>query len=129
MIEGVIGLYKISALGKMDKSSEVDLNMGRTFMPSKNGNMVLTRSKDKKIVSLTNFNRDHKGGKYFKVLSWTNKLKKFPGSNKDFSILENGLNEYFSAVKETFNEFVELSFVGNSKYIQLIYFEAKKRSL
>ena len=63
------------------------------------------------------------------MLSWTNRLKKFPRGDKDFSILENGLNEYFSAVKETFDEFVELSFVGNSKYVQLIYFEAKKRGL
>lgn len=91
--------------------------------------MVLTRSKDKKIISLTNFNRDHKCGQYFKVLSWTNKLKKFPRGNKDFSILEKGLNEYYAAVKDTFDEFVELSFVGNSKYIQLIYFEAKKRGM
>tara|TARA_B110000285_G_scaffold206261_1_gene244688 strand:+ start:871 stop:972 length:102 start_codon:yes stop_codon:yes gene_type:complete len=32
--------------------------MGRKFFPAKNGNMELTRSKDKKVVSLTNFDRN-----------------------------------------------------------------------
>jgi hypothetical protein len=36
--------------------------MGRKFFPSENGNMVLTRSKDKKIISLTNFDKDDLDG-------------------------------------------------------------------
>lgn len=92
MIEGIIGLYKVTPFGKLEKYSEVDLNMGRKFFPSQNGNMVLTRSKDKKIVSLTNFDKNDKNGQYFKVMAWTNKLKRFPKKGKDFSILESGIN-------------------------------------
>lgn len=51
--------------------------MGRKFFPSENGNMVLTRSKDKKIISLTNFNEWDDNGQYFKISAWTIKLKKF----------------------------------------------------
>jgi hypothetical protein len=51
--------------------------MGRKFFSSENGNMVLTRSKDKKIISLTNFDPYDDHGKYFKIAAWTIKLKKF----------------------------------------------------
>ena len=129
MIEGIIGLYKVTALGKLEKYSEVDLNMGRKFMPSSKGNMVLTRSKDKKIVSITNFDREDKNENYFKFLAWTNKLKPFPKSGHDFSILESGINKYYSAIKDSFDELVELSLVGGSKFVQLIYYEAKQRDL
>ena len=53
------------------------MNMGKKFLPAGNGNMVLTRSKDKKIVSVTNFDRDASDGDYFKTLAWTSKLKPF----------------------------------------------------
>lgn len=55
MVEGVIALYKVSATGGMQRTSQVDMNMGRKFLQTGKGNMVLTRSKDKKIVSVTNF--------------------------------------------------------------------------
>ena len=55
MVEGVIALYKVSPTGGMQRTSQVDLNMGKKFLPTGKGNMVLTRSKDKKIVSVTNF--------------------------------------------------------------------------
>jgi hypothetical protein len=51
--------------------------MGRKFISAGNGNMTLTRSKDKKIVSVTNFDRENRKGDYFKILAWTNKLKVF----------------------------------------------------
>lgn len=91
--------------------------------------MVLTRSKDKKIVSIINFDREDSHGKFFKVLAWTNKLKTFPRACQDFSILENALDQYFSSIRDSFDELVELSFLGGSKFVQLIYFEAKQREL
>jgi len=39
MVEGILALYKINAMGGMQKHSQVDLNMGRKFFHSKNGNM------------------------------------------------------------------------------------------
>ena len=90
--------------------------------------MVLTRSKDKKVISLVNFDKENEKGEYFKVLAWTNKLKMF-SPNDHYEILNNGLNMYFESVKDTFEELIELSFVGNSKFVQLVYLEAQPRSL
>jgi hypothetical protein len=53
------------------------MKMGRKFIPAGNGNMVLTRSKDKKIISVTNFDKDALDADYFKTLAWTSKLKPF----------------------------------------------------
>ena len=88
----------------------------------------MTRSKDKKIVSLTNFDRYNPEGLFFKTLAWTNKLKVFSTAD-NFEMLNNGMNEYFLHHSETFDQLVEVSFVGNSKFVQLIYIEAKERSL
>ena len=57
--------------------------MGRKFFPSKNGNMELTRSKDKKVVSLTNFDSNDSRGDYFKIKAWTSKLAVYWGPSKD----------------------------------------------
>lgn len=90
--------------------------------------MVMTRSKDKKIVSLTNFDRTNPDGLFFKTLGWTNKLKVFSTAD-NFELLNNGMNDYFSRNAESFDQLVEVSFVGNSKFVQLIYIEARERSL
>jgi hypothetical protein len=65
--------------------------MGRLFTPSRQGNMVLQKSKDKKIVSVTNFNRGSETEEYFKTLAWTNKLKKFETPD-EFNALNLGMN-------------------------------------
>jgi hypothetical protein len=39
------------------------------------------------------------------------------------------MNKYYERVRETFDELVEVSFVGGSKFVQLVYYEAKPRSL
>lgn len=128
MVEGVIALYKVSPLGGMQRTSQVDLNMGKKFLPTGKGNMVLTRSKDKKIVSVTNFDRDAPNGGYFKTLAWTSKLKPFLAGN-ELKNLDEGMSAYFHEIKEAFVELIEVSFVGSSKYVQLIYMEAKERDL
>ena len=55
----------------MRKSNEVNVAMGRKFFSSKNGNMQLTRSYDKKLVSLANFDQFHEYKEYFKIKAWT----------------------------------------------------------
>lgn len=128
MVEAILALYKVSPLGGMQRSNQVDVKMGRKFHISENGNMVLTRSKDKKVVSLTNFDPHNENGEYFRTLAWTNKLKKFETAD-EFELLNTGMSFYYNEVKDTFDELVEVSFVGNSKFVQLIYIEAKPRSL
>ena len=55
MLEGFLAAYKVNNSGGMKRIGEVDIKMGRKFFPSKNGNMTLTRSYDKKLISLANF--------------------------------------------------------------------------
>ena len=51
--------------------------MGRKFFPSLNGNMTLRRRRDKKIISLTNFDRFDENNEFFKIKAWTIKLKPY----------------------------------------------------
>lgn len=90
--------------------------MGRKFFQSINGNMTLTRSKDKKIISLTNFDVSNPHGEYFKTLAWTNKLRIFSTAD-NFELLNIGMNNYYSEHQDSFDELVEVSFVGNSKFV------------
>lgn len=124
MVEGVLVLYKINPTGGMQRHSQVDLNMGRKFFHSCSGNMQLTRSKDKKIISLTNLDINNKNGQYFKIQAWTTKLKIYDTPDS-FGALHNSMNMYFDRVRGSFDELVEVSFVGSSKFIQLVYYEAK----
>lgn len=39
------------------------------------------------------------------------------------------MSAYFHEIKDAFVELIEVSFVGSSKYVQLIYMEAKERDL
>lgn len=86
MVEAILAIYKVTALGGMQRSHQCNVKMGRKYFPAKNGNMMLTRSKDKKVISLVNFDRDNEMGEYFKVLAWTNKLKMF-SPNDHYEIL------------------------------------------
>lgn len=91
MVEPIIAFYKVTAIGGMQRINEVEVKMGRKFFLSQDGNMTLTRSKDKKVISLVNFNEKDKFGNFFKVLAWTCKLKPFAVSEK----LNEGMNQYF----------------------------------
>lgn len=102
--------------------------MGRKFFPSKNGNMVLTRSKDKKIISLTNFEKFHPNEEFFKIKAWTVKLSRFK-SQDNFVSLQHGMNQYYARNKGSFDELIEVSFVGGGKFVQLIYMESVERDL
>jgi hypothetical protein len=62
----------------------------------------MTRSKDKKIVSLTNFDQQNPDGQFFKTLAWTNKLKVFTTAD-NFEMLNNGMNNYYSNNLESFD--------------------------
>lgn len=93
----------------MQRVHEVSVKMGRKFFPSKNGNMMLTRSRDKKLISLVSFDRDNMYNDHFKVLAWTTKLRPHPVSQE----LNDGLNSYFAGCSNTFDSLEEIMFVGN----------------
>ena len=69
--------------------------MGRHYCQADEGQMKLTRSYDKSIISLTNFNGHDFKGQYFKVIAWTYKL----GHYRIPESLNNGLNRYYQEVK------------------------------
>lgn len=66
--------------------------------------MTLTRSMDKKLVSIVNFDPDDNFGQYFKVLAFTVKLEKYDLNDK----LDDGLNNYYSKIKNYFDELVQI---------------------
>lgn len=104
----------------MRRTKEIELKMGRIFCKSQNGNMTLTRSMDKKLISVVNFNPNHDYGQYFKVVAFTaQKLDKHELNDK----LGDGMNNYYSLMKDTFHELVQVQFIGQSQYVMLTYIE------
>ena len=55
--EAFLALYKVNKLGGLKRLEERDISLGigRKFIESNNGNMMLTRSTDLSIISLCNF--------------------------------------------------------------------------
>lgn len=86
--------------------------------------MVLTRSKDRKLISLANFNQNDKNGEYFKLLAWDTKLKPHYVSRE----LNDGISNYYATHKASFDSIVEIAFAGRCEYILLTYFELVQRS-
>jgi hypothetical protein len=58
-------MYKVTKQGQMQRINEVPIKMGRKFFPSMDANMTLTLSKDKRLISLLNFDQDNSDGDYF----------------------------------------------------------------
>ena len=99
--------------------------MGRRFFPSSGGNMTLTRSRDKTRIALVNFERHNVFGDFFKVMAWTIKLTKVEVRQE----LNEGMNQYYNSVKNSFDELVEVAFVGRCDYVMMIYVEKTRRGL
>ena len=114
-----MALYKVSKTGGMQRVHDVELKMGRRFFPSSSGNMTLTRSRDKTRIALVNFERHNVFGDFFKVMAWTVKLAKVEVKQE----LNEGMNRYYSGVKNSFDELVEVAFVGRCDYVMMIYVE------
>ena len=148
MLEGFLAAYKVNNSGGMKRIGEVDIKMGRKFFPSKNGNMTLTRSYDKKLISLANFDKkarattkndeevDEKKNvpEYFKIKAWTSKLEAYYYglSEEEFEKTDQRLHEeinyYYHKNCKTFDELVSVTFANRSNWIELVYIERKSRS-
>lgn len=57
MLQGVLSTYLVNPDGGLNKKNEVDMKIARMFQKPKAGNMTLTRSKCKQLVSVTSFER------------------------------------------------------------------------
>ena len=87
--------------------------------------MTLTRSRDKSLISLLNFDRQNMFGDYFKLLAWTIKLVSVDVAQE----LNEGMSHYFSSISNNFDELVEVAFVGRCDYVMMIYIEKRHRTL
>jgi len=130
----IMAIYKVNAAGGMRRFAEVDVDMGRRFFSSQDGNMTLTRSYDKKLISLANFEQAHANKEYFKIKAWTTKLGAFECT---YDKLNKGINEYFannvftqnadSHNNRTFDSLVSVTFANRSKMIEIVYHERAER--
>ena len=77
----------------MQRCNEVDAKMGGYFNHTTHGNMQLTRSLDKKLISLCSFDSSNPDNHFFHVKAWLAKnLKPFKINIK----LSHGLNRYYT---------------------------------
>lgn len=102
----------------MTKRCEVNANMGRKLLKPYLGNMSLTRSRDRKIVSVTNFEKDNKDGQYFRVYAWQVINLKTVEISEAF---HKCINQYYVENRDIFGEVIEVSFCDKKRLIQLIY--------
>ena len=99
---------------------ETDVRMGRKFMKPEGGNMKLTRSKDRRLISITNFEKDNMKGDFFRLYAWsTRMLRQIDVSDR----LRQSMNKFYSQCKFNFHELEEVSFCGCGEYVQLVYIE------
>ena len=109
--------------------TEIPVKMGRKFQASAQGNMILTRSMDAKVISLCNFDKDSSYGDYFKILAWhINTKKELTKIHIVSNDLNLGINAYYEEVKDNFEKLESVTFVDGQKHLQLVYMEKKPRS-
>jgi hypothetical protein len=73
----------------------ISMGIGRKFIKSNNGNMMLTRSLDLSIVSLSSFDKFEVNGNYFSIKAWSVNLESFGMPVEINDNLNIGINEYF----------------------------------
>ena len=125
MIEPTLQLYRINNQGKMRCQTEIPVKMGRKFQASTEGNMMLTRSMDAKVISLCNFDRNSSYGDYFKILAWHRELTETHAVSEDLNL---GINAYYAREKAYFDKLESVTFVNGQKHLELVYMEKKQRS-
>jgi len=110
----VIAVYKVTNEGKMQRINEVDAKMGGYFNSTHHGCMELTRSLDKKLISLCNFDSTNYRGHFFNVKAWyVKKLKPYDVHQK----LNRSLNKYYQENIVSFDHLESINFIGRNKYI------------
>ena len=108
----------------MQRCNEVDAKMGGYFNHTTNGNMQLTRSLDKKLISLCSFDSSNPEGHYFHVKAWlVRNLKSFKISIK----LSHGLNHYYKENINSFDHMEQMFLINNNLHAVLVYVEKRDR--
>ena len=130
MLEGFLSLYKVSKNGGMKRISQSNIKMGRKFRPSKDGNMTLTRSYDKQIISIVNFDQSSHDSQYFKIKAWFCDLQEYHFDIEDYTKFEEtnkklheAINDYYEFKKDVFSELISVTFCNRCKWVELVYKE------
>jgi hypothetical protein len=107
----------------MKKINEVSLQMNHRFLCSQDGNMTLTRSTDKKVFSIVNFDMYDPNDKFFKFGAWRINLKPWLPHTGSLDALNEGLNQYYKKVINNFDKLISVQLVGQCHYVKLEYVE------
>ena len=103
MFQPILCKYEVNAQGTMTKRCEIDVKMGRKLIKPHNGNMSLTRSRDRKTITLTNFEKNNDSGQYFKVFAWNaTNLKAFEITEE----FHKAINRYYDNNKDIFGDVI-----------------------
>ena len=98
----------------MQRTNEVEAHMGGFFNSTHHGCMELTRSFDKKLISLCNFDSTNPKGHFFNIKAWyVKKLKPFDIHHK----LNVALNKFYSDNVDSFDHLESIHFLARNKYI------------
>lgn len=81
--------------------------------------MTLCRSKDKKIISLCNFDKANKLNDNFILEAWKMDLTPVPVNKA----VTDSMSIFYNSEKEHVSKLEEVSFIGNCKYVKMTYIE------
>ena len=88
--------------------------------------MKLTRSTNKQIISLVNFDTEPKNDQFFQIYAWS--PKSLDEVKVEHKLIEE-MNKYYKANEEKFHQLVEVQFVYKGEKVLLKYIEKQPRSL
>lgn len=97
--------------------------MNHRFVESKDGNMTLTRSTDKKVFSIVNFDKYEPNEKFFKLNAWRINLNKWLPHTGSMEKINEGLNQYYKKVVNNFERLISVQLVNNCHMVKLEYIE------
>jgi hypothetical protein len=80
--------------------------------------MTLTRSTDKRVFSIVNFDNYDPNDKFFKFAAWKGNLKPWLPKTGSMEALNEGLNQYYKKVINNFDKLVSIQLVGQCNYVK-----------
>ena len=83
----------------------------------------MTRSTDKKVFSIVNFDKFDPNDQFFKLQAWRINLKPLLPKSGTMDLLNEGLNKYYKKVVNNFEKLVSVQLVNSCTMAKLEYVE------